>query len=89
METITYSHVQDLLQQLPAERLPAAYQVLRELAERGDTLQSQLAFRQLPLAERRKILKRQAEELKAHYEESREQRSDWQAGEFLNESSAG
>jgi len=89
VETITYSHVQELVRQLPAERLPAAYQVLRELAEGGDTLQSQVAFRLLPLAERRKILKRQAEELKAYYEENREQRSDWQAGDFLNESSAG
>ena len=88
METITYSQVQELVQQLPAERLPAAYELLRELADRGETLQSQLDFKQIPLAERRRILARQAEELKAHYEQSSEERSEWQAGDFLDESPA-
>jgi hypothetical protein len=70
MKNITYSQVQELVQNLPAERLPAAYEMLLELADRGETLQSQLAFRQHPRAERRRILARQAEELKAHYEQT-------------------
>ncbi len=88
METITYSQVQELVEQLPAERLPAAYQVLQELAGRGETLESQLDFKQLPLAQRRRILARQAEELKARYEQSTDERSEWQAGDFLYEGPA-
>ena len=89
MENITYSQVQELVQNLPAERLRAAYEVLLELADRGETLQSQLAFRQLPRAERRRILARQAEELKAHYAQTCDERSEWQAGDFMDESPAG
>ncbi len=89
METITYSDVRELVEQLPAERLPAAYQLLRELAERGESLQSQLEFKQLPLAERRRVLARQAEELRAHYAQTSEERSEWQAGDFLHEDPTG
>jgi hypothetical protein len=85
METITYSQVQDLVQQLPVERLPAAYQMLRELADRGEALQAQVNFLRLPLAERREILVRQAEQAKAYYEETAAERSAWQAGDFLDE----
>ncbi len=88
MATITYSQVRELVEQLPAERLPAAYQVLRELAERGETLQSQLDFKQLPRAERRRILARQAKELRAHYERSADERPGWQGGDFVYESPA-
>jgi hypothetical protein len=82
METITYSQVQDLVQQLPPQCLPAAYDMLRELTDCGGTLQSQVDFMRLPLAQRREILARQAEELKADYAESADQRADWQAGDF-------
>jgi hypothetical protein len=85
METITYSQVQELVQQLPAERLPAAYQVLRELADHGEKLQAQMDFLRLPLSQRREILARQAEELKSHYEQTAEDRREWQAGDFLDE----
>jgi hypothetical protein len=84
VDTITYSQVQDLVQQLPAERLPAAYQVLRELVDRGETLQAQVNFMRLPLAVRREILARQAEQLKAYYEETAAERSEWQAGDLVD-----
>jgi phage-related minor tail protein len=87
METITYSHVQDLVQQLPPQCLPAAYEMLRELTDRGGTLQSQVDFMRLPLAQRRDILARQAEALKVEYAQSADQRADWQAGDFLDEGS--
>ena len=87
METITYSQVQDLVQHLPPQCLPVAYEMLRELADRDQTLQSQIGFRSLPLVNRREILARQAEELKAHYAESADQREDWQAGDFPDEGS--
>jgi hypothetical protein len=73
-----------LVEHLPAERLPAAYQVLRELADRGETLQAQLDFKQLPLAERRRTLTRQAEELKSHYEQTSDKRSEWQSGRYID-----
>jgi hypothetical protein len=89
METITYSQVQELVLQLPEERLPAAYKVLRELAERSEALQSQTDFMRLPLAQRREILARQAEELKAHYQQTADERSEWQAGDFTDEDPEG
>jgi hypothetical protein len=88
METITYSQVQDLVQQLPPQCLPAAYEMLQELTGRSETLQSQVDFMRLPLVKRREILANQAEELKAHYTRSADEREDWQAGDFLNEGSA-
>ena len=74
MVTITHSQVQELVKRLPAERLPAAYQVLLELAEAGETLQSQLELKHLPLAEPRRILGRQAEALKADYGQASDER---------------
>jgi len=53
VETVTYSQVQDLVSHLPEEVLPAAYRMLLELADRGSSLESQVAFLRLPLPERR------------------------------------
>ncbi len=64
--------------------MPAAYQLLRELVDRGETLQAQMNFRHLPLADRRKILAPQAEQLRDYYEETAGQRSEWQAGDFAD-----
>ena len=89
METITYSQIQELVQQIPEERLPAAYKVLRELVERGETLAAQVNFMRLPKAQRRAILARQAEKMRGHYEDSAAERSEWQAGEFVDERPAG
>ncbi len=44
METITYSQVQALVEQIPKARLPAAYHVLRELVNRGEMLEAQVNF---------------------------------------------
>ncbi len=89
MASVTYSEVHALVQQLPPERLPAAYQVLQELAQHGDKLQAQLEFRQLQLAERREILARQADAMKTHYERESDERLEWQSGEFTDEGPAG
>ena len=85
METITYSQIQELVQQIPEERLPAAYKVLRELVERGETLAAQVNFMRLPKAQRRAILARQAEQMRDYYQDSAAERSEWQAGEFADE----
>ncbi len=58
---------------------------LKELIDRGETLQTQADFMRLPLAERRDILARQAEQLRDYYEQSADQRLEWQAGDFVDE----
>ena len=89
METVTYSQVQELVQQIPESRLPAAYQVLRELVDRGEALEAQVNFMRLSLADRRDILARQAEQFRDYYQDSAVERSEWQAGDFIDEYPAG
>jgi hypothetical protein len=88
METVTYSQVQDLVQQLPPQYLPAAYEMLRELTDRNETLHSPADLLRLPLAKRHEILARQADELKTHYALDADERAEWQAGDFLDEGPA-
>ncbi len=87
METITYSQVQDLVQQLPPQCLPTAYEMLRELSEGSEILQAQVDFKRLPLEKRREILARQTDELTAYYAETAGDRAEWQAGDFMDECS--
>ena len=69
MNMITYNQVQELVKQLPAAKLPRAYNMLLELTEKeADTLSPQLNFLNLPLSERRQIMAQQAEQMAAHYE---------------------
>lgn len=89
METISYIQVQELVKQLPEEKLAVAYRLLLELAQKADTLTPQRAFLRLRPSERYEILARQAEQMKAHYEQAAEERRDWQAGDFMDEDSAG
>jgi len=79
MGTITYTQVQELVKQLPPTKLPQAYDMLAELAEKeADTLSPQLAFMELPLSERRQIMAQQAEQIAAHYEQTADEREEWQ-----------
>ncbi len=71
MGTITYSQVQQLIQQLPETKLPIAYRLLLELANtEDDKLSPQHNFMRLSLDERRQIMTQQAEQMKAHYEQT-------------------
>ncbi|MCH8295793.1 hypothetical protein IH992_32340 [Candidatus Poribacteria bacterium] len=71
METITYTQVQQLIKKLPETKLPLAYRLLLELADKEvDTLSPQADFMCLSLDERRRILAQQAEQMKAHYEQT-------------------
>ena len=54
-----------------------------DLARDQETL-SQVDFMQLPLEERRRILAQQAEQMKSHYEQTRDERTEWQAGDFID-----
>ena len=55
--------------------------------DRGDKDQkalSQVDFMQLSLEERRQILAQQAEQLKSYYERTRDERTEWQTGDFID-----
>jgi len=83
MENITHSQVQELVRELPAAKLPLAYSLLPELAEKKtDTLSAQSDFTRLPLHERRKLMEQQAEQMITHYERTAAERREWQAGDF-------
>ncbi len=86
METITYTQVQDVVKRLPQKKLPIAYSLLVDLAEKEvDMLSPQLDFMFLPLSDRRRIMAQQAEKMVAYYEQTSDERQDWQAGEFIDE----
>jgi hypothetical protein len=54
-------------------------------SEEPITLEQRRAFLKLPLAERRKILSRQAEDAATHYEsnQSVQEREGWQGGDIV------
>jgi hypothetical protein len=41
-------------------------------------------FMKLPLAERRKIMKKQAEQMAAYYNKTVVEREEWQGGDFID-----
>ena len=87
METIIYAHVQQLIKKLPENKLSLAYRLLLDLADKeAETLSPQADFMRLSLAERRRVMTQQAYQMKAHYEQSANKRTEWQAGDFINES---
>ena len=86
MDAITHSQIKELVMQLPATKLPIAYNLLVDLAKNeGDKHSPQLNFMLLPLSERRRILAQQAEQMVAHYEQTETERQGWQAEDFTDE----
>jgi len=86
METITYDQVQQVVIQLPSRKLPLAYRLLKNLVNgETDALAPQQAFLRLPLAERRRIMTQQAEQLRDHYQQTASERDAWQTGDFSDE----
>ena len=85
MDTITYSQIQELVNQLPAAKLPLAYNFLVDLAKKEvDDQSPQFNFMLLPLSERRQIMEQQAEQLVTHYERTEIERQAWQTGDFID-----
>lgn len=80
METITHAHVQELANKLPETKLPLAFHFLQNLVD-NDTM-PQENFATLSIDERRQILAQQAKQIKSHYEQTRAERTEWQAGDF-------
>jgi hypothetical protein len=84
MQSITYSQIQELVMRLPAAKLPIAYDLLLDLVSgEPDAATSQLDFMLLPLIERRRLMAEQAEQMVTHYEQTKEERRDWQKGDFV------
>ena len=86
MEAITYTQVQQLIEKLPETKLPLVYHFLLELADKDVEPQSpQADFIRLSPEERHRLLSQQAEQMKAHYEQTADERTEWQAGDFIDE----
>ena len=86
METITYTQVQQLVEKLPEAKLPLAYHLLLELVLKEIEPQSpQAEFMKLRVEEQQIRLSQQAEQMKTHYEQTADERTEWQTGEFIDE----
>ena len=86
MEAITYDQVQQLVEKLPETKLPLVYHFLVELAEQEAEPQSlQAEFMRLSPKERHQCLSQQAEQMRAYYEQTADERAEWQAGDFIDE----
>lgn len=90
MKTLSHSDVANVVQRLPEKKLQEAYHMLSELADsKDDTRSPQLDFIRLPLDERRRLLAEQADQLKAHYEQTEGERAEWQGGDFIEDYHSG
>ena len=86
METITYTQVQQLVEKLPETQLTLAYHLLLGLVEKEVDPQSpQAEFMKLSVEERQTLLSKQAEQMKIHYEQTVNERTEGQSGDFLDE----
>jgi hypothetical protein len=85
MERVSVAQLQELVRQLPENKLPHAYRLLRDLAEEQGSSSPQTEFMQLPLSERRRRLAEQAGEMVSHYEQTASERQEWQSGDFQDE----
>ena len=86
MDTITHSQVQEIVNRLPAKKLPLAYDLLVDLAdEESSEISPQLNFMLLLLDERRRIMAQQTKQTVSHYKETANERELWQAGDFIGE----
>ncbi len=82
MKTITHAHVQELANKLPKTKLSLAFHFLQTLVDKDEETMSQKDFASLSIDERRRILAQQAKQMKSHYEQTRANRTEWQAGDF-------
>lgn len=87
MKTVTYDQVQQLVAKLPESKLPSAYRLLSALTA-AEAQSPQVEFMYLSVDERRQLLSQQAEQMKTYYEQTADERAEWQAGDFVDESEA-
>lgn len=85
MHGVTVAEIQELVRQLPVDKLTHAYRLLRELAEKPDPASPQVRFMRLPIGDRQRLLAQQATEMGEYYTQTNSERQDWQGGEFQDE----
>lgn len=85
MASISVAEIQELVRQLPEEKLPAAYRLLRELTRQETNASPQVAFMSLPPSERRRLLTEQAGQMIDYYEQTTVERQVWQNGDLQDE----
>ncbi len=85
MDSVTLTQVQELVERLPAQKLPTAYRLLDELIASDPPRSFQEDFMRLPRDERRRLLSAQAKELATHYEQTASERETWQVGDFVQD----
>ena len=56
----------------------------QDLVARDQETLSQVDFMKLSLEERRQILAQQAEQMKSHYKQTKNERTEWQTGDFVD-----
>lgn len=72
------ARVMDSLKESSSDRLS------QDLGDKGQETLSQVDFMQLSLEERRQILAQQADQLKGYYERTKDERTEWQTGDFID-----
>lgn len=73
------------VEKLPETKLPLAYHFLLELVMKEVEPQSpQAEFMKLSVEEQQALLSQQAEQMKAHYEQTASERTEWQTGDFID-----
>lgn len=85
MGSVSVAEVQELVTRLPEEKLPHAYRLLRDLADRQSDISIQVEFMRLPVSERRLLLIQQAAEMVDHYKHTAAERQEWQSGDLQDE----
>lgn len=86
MQTITYTQVQNLVKTLPPKKLRRAYDLLKDLAKEDEQNESpQAEFLRLSPEERHILLEEQALYMAPYYEQTEDERDEWQAGDFIDE----
>ena len=88
MPTITHTEVQALVAKLPDSKLPLAYRFLHSLTKaEGESPQTK--YIRLSPDGRHQLLSQQAEKMKTYYEQTAAERTEWQTGDFIDESETG
>ena len=81
MQSLTYSHINKIVYQIPESKLNIAYNFLIKLTKnKGDNFSDKI-----PLNKKHKLMKEQAQKMISHYKATESERLQWQSGDFLDE----
>ncbi len=84
IEPVSYEKIQELVMQVPSNKLPILYHILvRVIADKENHSSLQEKFMFMPIAERQKIMEQQAEQMITHYNKTALERQEWQHCDFI------